>query len=30
LFGAGLLLVLTLLASFICQYVLARGWRLKS
>jgi ABC-2 type transport system permease protein len=30
LFGASLLLALTLIASLICQYVLARGWRLKS
>ena len=30
LFGAGMLLVLTLTASLLCQYVLARGWRLKS
>jgi ABC-2 type transport system permease protein len=30
LFGAGMLIGLTLLGSVICQYVLARGWRLKS
>jgi ABC-2 type transport system permease protein len=29
-FGAGMLIGLTLLGSAICQYVLARGWRLKS
>ncbi len=29
-FGAGLLIVLTLLTSALCQYVLAKGWRIKS
>lgn len=30
LFGASYLIVLTLLASLACQFVLARGWRIKS
>jgi ABC-2 type transport system permease protein len=29
-FGAGLLIGLTLLTSLACQYVLAKGWRIKS
>ena len=29
-FGAGFLLVLTVLSSLGCQYVLAKGWRIKS
>lgn len=30
LFGAGFLLLLTLLTSIACQYVLTKGWRIKS